>query len=106
MTLTDRHGLIIRLECAKRSISEAMYMLEAQPLSINTTSKKVKAKCVCARARVRVCACVRMCVCMWHIKFVLGNTDILKVINIKYIIDNVNWKAGENPSNIVSLLIK
>jgi len=49
-----------------------------------------------------------MCVCVWtrHIKFVLGNIDILKVFNIKYIIDYINWKAGENPSDTVLFLIK
>ena len=47
-----------------------------------------------------------MCVCMWHIKYVLGKIDIPEVLNIKYIIATVIWKAGENPSNTVSLLIK
>jgi len=47
-----------------------------------------------------------MCVWMRHIKFASGNIDILKVFNIKYIIDNMNWKAGENPSDTVLLLIK
>jgi hypothetical protein len=47
MTLTDRHGIITRLEFAKRSISEAMCMLEVEPLAANTTCKKVKAKFMC-----------------------------------------------------------
>ncbi|PNF42352.1 hypothetical protein B7P43_G03676 [Cryptotermes secundus] len=46
ITLTEKHGIFCRLEFAKRSITEAMAMLQVQPLSVDTTLNKVIAQCL------------------------------------------------------------
>jgi hypothetical protein len=45
ITLTERHDIFCRLEFAKRSITEAMSMLQVQPLPVDTAHNKVTAQC-------------------------------------------------------------